>query len=496
MKKFLKEEIAINNKNFSNAILALLINGSLFVMPVASAEIYTADGEYTMSKYETVDIAEQRAIKDAMRHAQEQAGIYIESYSRMKNFQLLEDEVITIASGVLKFVEKPIIQTKIMEDGKSFKIFAKIKIEIADGDIEKWLNNDIEKRQKFHSQLETLRKANEEQEKRIKKLEAQIAAGLTLQQEEKIKEEFQNEDKNFLSNQNFTDGFRFFLKEDYNTAMKFLNQSIELNPRNADSYSLRSLVHLQLNNYSMVIEDMTKAISLGDVDGSNYFTRGISYFALQDYEKSISDFTRVIKSDIPPKSKAIAYFNRGRAYFFSMVNNSKDLSIQDFTSAISIMPDYTDAYFMRSYMYSLKNDYTLAIYDLNSAIVNFPENAHLVLEFQRTYNKNLYLKLADVYSMRADNYREEGNYLKAIKDYDMVIKLNPNCAEAYTSRAYSYVLSGNSNKAIIDFTKAIEINSYLAVAYYGRGICYQNIGEIARANSDFAKAKELGFKEN
>lgn len=89
MKKFLKEEIAINNKNFSNAILALLINGSLFVMPVASAEIYTADGEYTMSKYETVDIAEQRAIKDAMRHAQEQAGIYIESYSRMKNFQLL-----------------------------------------------------------------------------------------------------------------------------------------------------------------------------------------------------------------------------------------------------------------------------------------------------------------------------------------------------------------------------------------------------------------------
>ena len=88
-------------------LVAALIAGSLFTMPTANAEIKTYEGsdEYFMNEFETMDIAKQRAKQKAERVAQENAGVYISSYSETKDMELVKDEVISIACGILSVVD-------------------------------------------------------------------------------------------------------------------------------------------------------------------------------------------------------------------------------------------------------------------------------------------------------------------------------------------------------------------------------------------------------
>ena len=86
-----------NKKKLLRGILAAIIGGNLFLPSTTSAEIktYTGTGEYIMSDFETPEVAKQRAKVYAERNAQEQAGVYVNSYSKMENFNLVADEIVT-----------------------------------------------------------------------------------------------------------------------------------------------------------------------------------------------------------------------------------------------------------------------------------------------------------------------------------------------------------------------------------------------------------------
>ena len=58
------------------------------------------EGDYNMGDGETPSVAESRALLNAKRIALEQAGTYIESYSKVKNFQLVEDQVKVLTGTV------------------------------------------------------------------------------------------------------------------------------------------------------------------------------------------------------------------------------------------------------------------------------------------------------------------------------------------------------------------------------------------------------------
>ena len=85
-------------------LAAAIAAGSLFLPSPTSAEVrnYDGVGEYIMSDFETPDVAKQRAKLYAERNAQEKAGVFVKSFSRTKNFELVDDEIITMTSGILK----------------------------------------------------------------------------------------------------------------------------------------------------------------------------------------------------------------------------------------------------------------------------------------------------------------------------------------------------------------------------------------------------------
>jgi len=92
-----------------------------------------------------------------------------------------------------------------------------------------------------------------------------------------------------------------------------------------------------------------------------YFRRGNAYFKLQNYERSIQDYSRAI--DVFPEYIE-AYYNRAIAYKY-VENYLK--AIEDYSTIIEIAPNFVAAYAGRATLYTALNDLVSALEDMKMA---------------------------------------------------------------------------------------------------------------------------------
>ena len=88
------------------------------------------------------------------------------------------------------------------------------------------------------------------------------------------------------------------------------------------------------------------------------------------------------------------------------------------------------------------------------------------------------------YYDRANAFTNQGNFDKAISDYNEAIRLVRHYADAYGKK-------GILERAISNFTEAICPDTNNASAYYNRGLAYSKRRNLNKANADFATAKRL-----
>ena len=126
-------------KRFLTALLLVVAN--FFVMPPVEAEIqtYTGTDEYIVGEHETHEVAKNNSKIRAMRNAQDQAGVFIRSRSRMKDLELVDDEVVTITAAVLKVVGAPDYKVRVLDDGKSTLIVTTVTVQIDTDDVDRRL---------------------------------------------------------------------------------------------------------------------------------------------------------------------------------------------------------------------------------------------------------------------------------------------------------------------------------------------------------------------
>lgn len=107
-------------------LLPVLASLFILVVPVAHAEtkVLTAEATYLMGDGETPSFAEAMALQKAKQMALEQAGTYVESYSKVKNYNLTTEEIQTIAGGVLQVEVLDKRRTLI---GEGLRFYVKIK---------------------------------------------------------------------------------------------------------------------------------------------------------------------------------------------------------------------------------------------------------------------------------------------------------------------------------------------------------------------------------
>jgi len=149
-----------------------------------------------------------------------------------------------------------------------------------------------------------------------------------------------------------------------------------------------------------------------------------------------------------------------------------DAAISACTRIIQAAGDTTygaKAYANRGIGYDLKGDHDRAIEDYNVAIRIDPEDAF-------------------AYNNRGNAYRGKGDYDRAIADYNKAIGLDPKFAMAYNNRGAAYKGKGDNERAISDYSQAILLNPQFALALVNRGSAYRSQNEYERAIVDFTAA--------
>jgi len=348
-------------------LASLLVAGSLFAMPTVNAEIKTYEGtdEYIMSEFETIDIAKQRAKQKAARNAQEKAGVFINSFSKTRDMELVEDEVIAITCGILSVVDVK-YDVKPLDDANGFSIRATVKANIETNDVNKWLEKSAREKSTIVIQNKELQKAVADQDAMINKLQEQIkklkAEGKLngKREREKITQEIAAEDKIFLANQKLDEAQKNFYDKDYKNAIKLCDESIKIQPT-ARAYCGRGGAYGVLKNFDKTVKDCTQAIRLNPKYAMAYTNRAAAFASLQNYEQAMEDINMAIECD---PTLALAYNNRGAMYLMA---GDIQAAFTDANKAIEFDPKLDLPYMIRGTCYQMMGNMVQAQADFNKA---------------------------------------------------------------------------------------------------------------------------------
>jgi lipoprotein NlpI len=155
-----------------------------------------------------------------------------------------------------------------------------------------------------------------------------------------------------------------------------------------------------------------------------------------DRDRSIAGCTRILEAGRETaNSRAIAYYNRGNAYY---AKGDNDRAIADYTESIWLDP-----------------------------------------------------KSALVFNNRGKAYLGKGNFDRAIADYTEAIRLDPRPVNPFNNRGKAYLGKGDYGRAIADYTEVIRLDPKNADSYRLRGIAFLYSGAVAKALSDVSQASEV-----
>uniref|UniRef100_A0A8C8RB09 Serine/threonine-protein phosphatase n=1 Tax=Pelusios castaneus TaxID=367368 RepID=A0A8C8RB09_9SAUR len=93
----------------------------------------------------------------------------------------------------------------------------------------------------------------------------------------------------------------YFKGKDYENAVKYYSEAIDLNPTNAIYYGNRSLAYLRTECYGYALADATKAIELDKKYIKGYYRRATSNMALGKFKAALRDYETVVK--VKPNDK-------------------------------------------------------------------------------------------------------------------------------------------------------------------------------------------------
>ena len=251
-----------------------------------------------------------------------------------------------------------------------------------------------------------------------------------------------------------------------------------------------------LGNETTVYEAPTKAQT-----SEEYFYRAYEKINLKDYYGAIADYTKAI--EINPNFSN-AYYNRGLTKY-----DLKDYkgAIEDYTKAIEINPNYIQAYNNRGAVkrelkdnYGAIADYTKAIeinpnhssayYNRGAVKSELKDNYGAIADYTKAIEINP--NFSNAYNNRGKSKAILKNYYGAISDFTKTIEINPNHSHAYYNRGNAKFILKDYYGAISDCTKDIEINPNKSVAYFRRGLSKYFLGDTNGACKDARKALELG----
>jgi len=450
-----------------------------------------AEGEYIMGDGETMAVAEERAQKEAARHAAEEAGALVKSYTKVRNMALQEDVIEVIANHSMKIT---VLVKKRTMVGDAVKFYSKIKAVVTTGEIEA----NLEKVQKESKIVDMYKRLLDEYSRQTKEME-ELKKKLSVAQGEDKKAilgKIAVEENLFKANLLFEKGMKAVDDFAYEDAIEAFTGAIALNPMFADAYATRAVVYRIIFQYKKAIEDINTAIKIQPKNPDFYVARAMTYpgcsdsyrdvcikaaekegmvgdmkckeISPDDCEKALDDVGQAVQ--LKPENPDY-YLARAGIYLLAEMNNK---AIKEFTRVITMSANLSEewpislvmAYSSRAKIAEKIGNKHAAIEDLTSAIT--------VATNSRYYNEKL-TKLANI-------LKEARN--KKYTDQQM---------EAVLAREYN--INPKNEKELERLRSRANNLLYVFALYIARSDIYMNMGLKEKADKDSKTACEMYWFE-
>jgi tetratricopeptide (TPR) repeat protein len=271
----------------------------------------------------------------------------------------------------------------------------------------------------------------------------------------------------------YQSGLKSYKSKNYDSAMIYLSQAIELDKTNALYYSYRGSTKRRLGKYTDALNDINKGIEIDKKNARLYYEKGLIEKSLDNYLEALSAFNSAIFID--PSDSYSLY---EKAYCNRMLSNYED-ALKDITYLINKEPNFIGFYLQKGLiLYELK-DYSATI----AAFNHFLKAGQIDSDGLKTI---LYERGVSYYNVK--------KYDSAAVDLEKVTSMKPE-ATAYRYLGMVYDKKKDSLKSIQNFKNSLKLDSTNYYTYYYYAVAAFNFGNCAKASELMHKSEQFSNKE-
>lgn len=319
---------------------------------------------------------------------------------------------------------------------------------------------------------------------------------------------YESNKKNPVFLQNYA--YIYFLKDDYENAIKYFTKSLEIYKSNfkcnyelgisyknlpidfnldEDSYN-----RIYVQNMKKAGEYLSKAIQETPLKYNVLISLAELYetysYPEKNDEKAISLYKMAI--ELKPLNTEL-YLNVSNLY----KNIKKYSEAKQFAyKAISLNDKIPSAYVTLGDIYKEEKDFNKAIENYNKSLELDKSSAYILYKIGRIYEEqeqfsDALTKYQEAYEKSKSNkflrslylkdiatiYIKQEKYLDAIDTYKKILNDDPNDSDALFYLAFTYSQNNQLEKAIETYNKVIEITPNESSAHYNLGLAYLRLGK-------------------
>jgi len=253
-----------------------------------------------------------------------------------------------------------------------------------------------------------------------------------------------------------------------------IHAPVEMEPLFVLTYYERSFEVHRPVYYSEAMDKGNSQLGLNWILKVTNLEAPLNELQVQTHFRSIDNYSRRLEDDT---RNAALFFGRGMDF---MLVQDYENALKDMNRVLEINPEMILARFARAVIRTKQMEYDR----LQDDPIMMDRGSGIELPGKSEFPGKL--RLPEI-STRSIDYEE------ILKDYESIIRLNPDFIFAWYNRAEIFTLEKDYRAAISDYTRAIELEPQFAEAYFNRGLSRLSIGETAAGLDDLRKAGELGI---
>ena len=256
-------------------------------------------------------------------------------------------------------------------------------------------------------------------------------------------------------------------KKDYPHAIIALNQMIENNNNDTGLIKLRYQCYYNIADYESAKGDLNRLKTLGEHSAEFYIEYANLLYNTNYVDSAIYYLEEALK--LNPKI-ASANFDLAAIYYQSLSEDS--IAIVYVERELLYYPNDLHARLLKTDLLNSLGQYAKAQKEAEEIIKIAPN-------------------ITEVYSAEGTSWFNMGNCRKAAECYSRAITKDHANADYYKKRANVYVKTDSMQAAINDLNKSIELKPNDINSYALRAYCFKKINQPAKACDDIAHIKKI-----